>query len=135
MTDWTKEQRAMAAAHLCDLAGVANREGHRFTAGQLAEAAAILSHGESADPSLTYRAALTELSRTTEAIDNAVASILRGEHPADSLPGRVEAMYKMGKRGAAREGQDQENTQWYLGNVRATGDVLEMLGVKTGGET
>ncbi len=120
MIDWTREQRAMAAAHLCDLASRALRLGDYYAEGLLS-AKSILDNGH---PEALYRFALDCYGVESADIDAAVASILRGEHPADSLPGRVKRL--LGN--AENDGEDIDVARTH-GRCDAYADVLDLLGV------
>lgn len=118
---WTRERLAMAAAHLCDLAGIALRGG-RVEDGTVALNVASMLQ-DSMRPEDDYREGLAWargrlVSDDADYAELAVDSILRGEHPADSLPGRIDGMRQDAKRSAF----DRREV------VFALGTVLEMLG-------
>lgn len=113
------------AADLCERAAAALRRGDT-TAFEALTVAHGLRHGGGI-PERLYRYGLALLHVATDDIEAAVAAILRGEHPPDSLPGRVaEAQRK------AEQARDvhQGNTLGYRhgGAVDALGGVLALLG-------
>lgn len=121
--NWTREQLAMAAAHLCDLAGIALRGG-RVEDGTVALNVASMLQ-DSMRPEDDYREGLAWargrlVSDDADYAELAVSSILRGEHPADSLPGRVAKMRK--------NAFDCGELNYGGGKQDAYDDVLEMLG-------
>jgi hypothetical protein len=124
----TKEQRAAMAAHLCDLAAKALRSG-----GPMADTLDLLDRawGTAADSSnveASYREGL-KLTRAAPAdIDAAVASIARGEHPPDSLPGRVGIYKGHADREIPRREGDRIHVLRFQGESIALGWVLEQLG-------
>lgn len=87
---WTPEQRAMAAADLCERAAKMFRADPMTRHGEtIARWASYLGCD---GPELTgheYRHAMKLAGVNTEDIDAAVAAILAGQHPPSSLPGKV----------------------------------------------
>jgi hypothetical protein len=88
--DWTPDQRRAAAADLCERAAAALRASGGLIAPDIVieRASAILS---SDTPNGDYRAGLEWLDVERAAREAAVAAILAGKHPPDSLAGRIEA--------------------------------------------
>jgi hypothetical protein len=128
VSDWTKEQRSMAAAHLCDLAGVAFREG-RFLSGKiiLEEAAGV---PYDITPDACYRRGLLAAECSPMPVAAAVASILRGEHPVDSLPGRIESQSAHALELVGNPDLCEMDHYGLLGGIGTLSDVLQMLGCK-----
>ena len=124
MSPWTKEQRAIAAAHLCDLAAESLRADHGGVGLLLRAAESVVLGGAS---EVDYREALRDHGASLDDIDAAVAAIARGEHPPDSLPGQVAAYRGRVVREAARIlGSYREHH--CEGEVKALGHVLTLLG-------
>jgi hypothetical protein len=128
MSDPTNAQRAMMAAHLCDLAAKALRSGRRsHLAPSLMFVAGDVLHV--VDPVQDYREALRDSGVSPADIDAAVAAIARGEHPADSLPGQLMRYHGKAKREAESvPGSFREHH--CEGEVKALGHVLDLLGYK-----
>jgi hypothetical protein len=120
--------RAMAA-HLCDVSGALFRGGSFERADAIA--GEIRSLVCSDKPESVYRVALALAGVSDEGRDAAVAAILDGRHPADSLPGQVERMRDEAKE--ERDGLRSNETRgmaYYSGKVSAADDVLALLGCK-----
>jgi hypothetical protein len=112
----TKEQRAMMAAHLCDLAAMSMRSDRGGVGLLLRAAEAVMFDG---CPERDYRYGLQDQGLAGADIDAAVAAIARGEHPPDSLPGRVESAMGKAARGCNLE------------KMYAYEHVLYLLGAKS----
>jgi hypothetical protein len=126
----TKEQRAMMA-DLC------SRAAHVFHcgdddmlpgAGEAARVAANMRNND--DREGRYRCGLKWLQVPSPDIDAAVAAIARGEHPPDSLPGRVKKMHADAKERADRPNQASEDDYFAMGEESAAAHVLDLLGCK-----
>ena len=87
----TKDQVAMMAAHVTDLASAALRSGDHEKGRSLLEYARDLLTEE--DPDDFYREALLEAGYPFDGVDDAVYSIATGEHPVDSLPGKIRSKH------------------------------------------
>jgi hypothetical protein len=111
----TKEQRAMMAAHVGDLALRALRRGEDGVS-LLEYARDILTED---DPEDFYREALLEADYGHSAVEASFAAIADGRHPATSLPGMVEEM---------RNEALDKNTAYGDGEASACADVLDLLG-------
>jgi hypothetical protein len=122
----TKEQRAMMAGHVGDLALRALRRGD--DAVSLLEYARDLLTEEG--PEDFYREALREAGYGDSAVEASFASIARGEHPSDSQPGWVLLMRASAQREIDRASYGSVVMAESLGKKFATGDVLKMLGCK-----
>lgn len=88
MSEISKTARAMMAADLCGRAAKTFREGRSLRGVQLAINVDMIHRGADRAEAV-YFVALRGDGLTPADIDAAVASILRGEHPADSLAGRI----------------------------------------------
>lgn len=122
MSARTKEQRAIAAAHLCDLFAHALRSGDMYDS---TAAISLIVADDRAEE--FYRYGLGCYGVSPVDIDAAVAAIARGEHPPTSLPGRI----KEYKRKAKREAESVANSyreHHCDGEVKALGHVLALLG-------
>jgi hypothetical protein len=125
----TKEQRARMAAHLCDIAAQRLRSGG-FGAGEQAATGATEVLLGTAMTEALYVANLRLLLVPLADIDAACAAIFRGEHPPDSLPGRLEEM-----RGDAKDTVESSPEGSYVereavGAELAYCNVLDLLGCK-----
>lgn len=124
------KQRAMMAAHLCDELGRKARQGWRFdwTADVARRIVDVSNRRYPA--SVAYHGGLMTLGLTPEQIEAAVASIDRGEWPANSLAGNIEQMRANAERGAE---STEFGTHAHI-CYRVTEDmactVLDLLGVK-----
>lgn len=126
-----EKQRAMMAAHLCDLAASAIRAGDRLTANGIASVliyARWMIDPDGLGATTNYRDGLQTAGLTPAQIDAAVASIQRGEEPADSLTGKVRAMHATSLEdiGVA---QTETRRMACAGQAHAFGAVLALLGV------
>lgn len=90
---------SIMAAHLCDLSGIAFRNGDTVRARKIVNAMVSVADwtpppdGHSGiQAAYYYRAGLVTARLAPEDIDASVAACMRGEHPADSLMGRVAKM-------------------------------------------
>lgn len=120
--------RALAmVAHLADEMSRKARQGWRFDCIE-AVALTISRTLFGDDPVGSYRHGLALVGLTPAQIDDAVASIERGEHPADSLPGRV-ATYRNKAAHEANAHEDLAQASFYDGEAHALGYVLSLLGV------
>jgi hypothetical protein len=91
----TKEQRATMAADLAERSALDLRfrkdgRGIGRAVEALEQARCLVTR--SVDPEADYREGLNAIGVPFDDIDAACAAIARGEHPPDSLPGRVEEM-------------------------------------------
>ena len=121
---WTPDQRAMAAAILCDLAGIALR------GGDMKRATAILSYigdGVLVAPVTDYRAGLIAAGLLLGDIDASVAAIGEGLHPSDSIPGCV-AAYRDKVEKESTEQDNDERRVYCDGEAKAARWFLELLG-------
>jgi hypothetical protein len=128
VNNWTKEQRAIAAADLLERAA---REARAGDVG--AVRCLTLIHDLAADvydPEPDYRFGLKRRGLSPADIDAAVAAISRGEHPPDSLPGRLIARRRRCLRDASTSSSATAIDQ-HGAYASAFGDVLDMLGVAT----
>ena len=123
-----EKQLAMMAADVAQRAAFAIAGGDTYLEG-LTCARDILE-GKNAEA--VYRFALGCYGAASEQIDAAVASIQRGEWPANSLAGQVEAMRKVAMKelrlrvkNGGGPGADQAQ-----GHVEGIDAVLDLLGVK-----
>ncbi len=122
---WTKEQRAMMAADLAERAAYkirANRDG----IGALTESVSHVLWGTA--PERCYREALGGASLSPADIDAAVAAIARGEHPADSLPGKVERMRAQAAADEQACGSSSDDGIIAFGEGLVCKTILELLG-------
>lgn len=91
-----------AAAHLCDLAGIAFRNGDIVSGRALSRYAIdVINEPEGR---AFYMQALRIAGLAPEDIDAAVAAVLEGKHPADSLMGRVAQMRIIARRDDTKAG-------------------------------
>jgi hypothetical protein len=129
VSDWTPNQRRAAAADLCERAAVALRipldpeDGRlRIVDDEILKMARIILHaGSDCPPGIAYGSGLRLCRSDRDAIDAAVAAILAGQHPPDSLAGKLDD--------ATRRG-DEDGT--YIGDGRSemARAVLEWIGCK-----
>lgn len=92
MSAWTKEQRAIAAAHLCDIAARLLRSGDYMKANAGAVPSLLVNAKWLIDPDANpshYADGLRSAGLSPVDINAAVADILRGSCPSSSLPGMV----------------------------------------------
>lgn len=124
--EWNQTQRAHAAAHLCDLASAALRSvGADKGFSLLAYAHDLMTEY---GPDDFYREGLLESGVSFDDVEIAVAAILDGKHPPDSLPGKVERYRGKAEREAAhREGYRARTCE---GEAHALAHVLTLLGCK-----
>ena len=128
MSDWTKEQRAAMAADLLDIAARTLREGGDSFAWMLVGIAYDMRL-ESEDAESLYRYGRECFGALPDDIDAAVAAIARGEHPPDSLPGKLARYHGKAKREA--EGVPGSYREHHCeGETKALGHVLDLLGCK-----
>ena len=107
-------------AHLFELAALNARQGQSDEAHKIACSALGMDEGF---PNSAYREGLRVAGLKTEAIDAAVASILDGKHPADSLAGRLLKM-----RENANDAMSTSDARGYLtARVHMAIDVLDMI--------
>lgn len=125
---WTKEQRTMAAADLFERSSMAHREGRHEDAMKISERGTKLVTGIT-NPASHYGNGLFYARSTKDNADLAIASILRGEQPADSLPGRVEAYRNKAQR-EANATSNYNRLSICEGEVKALANVMEILGCK-----
>lgn len=132
MSDWTKEQRAIAAGHLCDLAALdlRFRKDGRGTgrALEVAEQIRVLLLTQRVDPEGDYREGLIAAGLSPDGIDDAVAAILRGEHPPDSLPGKVNARVLHAQNAGSMNRDRPTQAPRDYGRQEAFVEVLTLLG-------
>lgn len=127
----TKEQRAMMAAHLCDIAAKMLRSGDYGECRTSAAPSILTSAKWLLEPDTNpshYADGLASAGLSPVDIDTAVAAIARGEHPADSLPGqvkrRIDAIVK-----AATDGTRSDADMTAAAGASAFSDqVLDLLG-------
>jgi len=122
VSPWTKEQRAIAAAHLCDFAAKLLRGSCPDIGVTLAvRAAQTATDGDMND----YRWSCGIAGLSPDDIDAAVAAIARGEHPPTSLPSMV-AKYRDDAEAAVRG--PSEYWMVSVGQNRAAVWLLALLG-------
>lgn len=121
------KQRAMMAAHLCERTGRELSEGRCLDAWRMIEAASTMRR--SGTPEADYRGGLWACGVERAERDAAVASIQRGEWPADSLAGRVLKMRDDASRDFGIEA-DEAQAHRLEGASYALTAVLALLGVK-----
>ncbi len=130
MNIWNDEQERLARADLYERIARTLRDGtvKPIAIDRAAEYAGQIAADEigAAD----YRSALSYLGVLSPERDAAVASIARGEHPPDSLPGRVEKMRSdaEGANVAAPVGSRLEGEA--AGSELTACQVLDLLGCK-----
>lgn len=122
MSNWTKEQRAIAAAHLCDLFAKALRGGDMYDS---SPGISLIVEDDRAEEFYWYGLGCYGASEAEK--DVAVAAIARSEHPPGSLPGRVTRMHNDAARPA---GCPVGSEGWCIeqGAHSALDSVLSLLG-------
>jgi len=126
MIQLTKQQMTIAAAYLCDLAGIEFRLGNTDIGIVLAARAA--QTGVDGDVS-DFRWSLRIAGLSTDDIDAAIVAISDGKHPPRSLPGMVESL-RVECLGYEQCSADPEIQSHWHGCAKATNDVISMLGCK-----
>jgi hypothetical protein len=124
---WTKEQRAIAAADLACRGGREALATHPTKASVALRVAAEIV-ADACDCESIYRAVLKMLTVTPDDIDAAVAAISRGEHPPDSLPGKVDALRRRAEEEGSRNRDRPTQAPRDFGREEAFGEVLALLG-------
>lgn len=120
MSVWTKAQRAIAAAHLCDLAAKSFRTGDVYCVGLLRAYDVLMED----DPEHRYVYALGCYGvHSPDDIDAAVAAIVRGEHPPGSLPGRALVM-----RARSLDASRGSKDGYMRGRADMAVDIIALLG-------
>ena len=119
---WTKEQRAIAAADLAHRGARAALAGHSRASLALRCAADIV--GDLCDAPNDYSFVLKTLDVASVDIDAAVDAIARGEHPPDSLPGRVEKM----RGDCFRRAEGEHGSAMDVGAEAVLYNMLALLG-------
>lgn len=126
-----KTQRAMMAADLCERAAVALREGRDADAAEITERVTRIMSGIS-NPASHYGNGLFFARGKKADADLAIASIQRGEHPVDSLAGRV-SKYEDDAETAGVDAAGLADPDYETGRAQgkcdAAGWMLGLLGV------
>lgn len=132
MSDVSKSQRGKMAAHLCDLAWIAFRNDDLGVADRVIDRVTMLT-SEAGSEVIHYRNGLSIAGVAPEDIDAAVASCMREEHPAGSLPAMIAERRRLAIESADVERKKSGATATEaLGRGIAWGcsEALRMLGVK-----
>lgn len=129
MSGITIEQRAMMAAHIAERAAVALRSGHDRGGLLLLKLTRRVQHQSLLRSEDYYRSALEIDGLSALDINASVSAILRGEHPPDSLAGKV-AMMRDEAAEAQLSAADDTRFQWLHGRRKALDAVLVLLGAK-----
>ncbi len=127
MTTWTDKQRSDMAADLCERVARSIREGYsHVTTDEVLRLATELRTTE--EPNRIYARALMICGVwQDDNIRAAVAVILEGKHPPDSLAGRLEAYRgKASREALAQYGGFRAN--YCEGEVHAVVSVLDWIG-------
>ena len=126
-----RKRRAMMAEDLCERAtrGVSGDDAERYGSRMAFDFA--LGVGGSVLLTSHYRSGLAWIGITPEQIDAAVASIERGEWPADSLAGRLLKMRNGADEEAiaSRKGGYAASARVHEGMASGLTAVLDLLGV------
>jgi hypothetical protein len=128
----SKEQRSMMAADLWSRAAKRALEGEHESAMRISDRATMLLSNP-VDALIHYRNGLHIAGSSADDAQAAVAAILAGRHPADSLPGQVLAQRKDAARRASAcvpfYDAAGSGPRW-AGHVHAYDHVLTLLGCK-----
>ncbi len=134
VSEWTPAQRRAAAADLCERAAAVLRTGRAFARVVMVQARCLeqpLSSPDG-DAEADYRSGLEECGVACHDADAAVAAILAGQHPPDSLAARLFSARTLYQEAAATHRRNHDRASavsFQEGRASALLTVLQWIGL------